>query len=55
MNGARANIPKKIDEDIKYNAAISEADVEHLDIPNDEFGMVFKRVHVLCAVGVLKE
>jgi len=50
-----SNIPEEIEEDIQYNASIAKIEIEKLTIPNDEFGMVFKRVHPLLAVGVLKE
>ena len=50
-----SNVPSNIEDDIAYNAEITETEVEKLNIPNDELGMVFKRPHSVLAVGVVKE
>lgn len=50
-----SNIPKNIEDDIRYNASISKTDIEKVNIPNDEFGIIFKRPHVLLTMGILKE
>jgi large subunit ribosomal protein L30e len=50
-----SNIPADIEKDIKYNAELSGADVEKINVPNDEFGIIFKRTHTLLAISVLKD
>jgi len=49
------NIPKVLEDDIRHNSSLSNAEVEPVDYTNDEFGVVFKRTHVLLAVGVIKD
>jgi ribosomal protein L30E len=50
-----SNIPTIIEEDIKHNASIDKIDIEKTTLANDELSMVFKRIHPLLAIGVLKE
>ncbi len=49
------NTPSNVEDDIVYNAELTETEVEKLDIPNDELGITFKRSHSVLAVGVMKE
>ncbi|MFT4303911.1 MAG: ribosomal L7Ae/L30e/S12e/Gadd45 family protein [Candidatus Woesearchaeota archaeon] len=49
-----SNVPAKIEEDIRYNANISGIEIEVIDMPNDEFGMIFKRVHPVLTMGIAK-
>ena len=50
-----SNTSKEIEEDIRYNASIAKAEVEKLNIPNDELGMVFKRTHTIQTIGLIKD
>jgi ribosomal protein L30E len=50
-----ANVPKNIEDDIMHNASISKTEVEKITMPNYELGMVFKRVHPVLALGIMKE
>ena len=50
-----ANIPENIEEDFTHNAEIAEVEIEKLQIPNDELGLIFKRVHPILAIGIMKE
>jgi len=50
-----SNVPNDVEEDIQHNASITQAEIEKIGLPNDEFGMLFKRVHPVLAIGVLKE
>lgn len=50
-----SNIPKDVEKDIQHNASITKVDIEKIELPNDEFGMLFKRVHPVLVIGVLKD
>jgi ribosomal protein L30E len=50
-----SNVTPKVEEDIKYNANFLKCQVEKIDLPNDELGIVFKRQHPIMALGVLKD
>ncbi|MFT4344099.1 MAG: ribosomal L7Ae/L30e/S12e/Gadd45 family protein [Candidatus Woesearchaeota archaeon] len=50
-----SNVPQSIEDDFTHNAKITTTEVEKLDIPNDELGLIFKRIHPILAVGVMKE
>ncbi|MCB9359314.1 ribosomal L7Ae/L30e/S12e/Gadd45 family protein [Candidatus Woesearchaeota archaeon] len=49
-----SNVPADIEEDIRHNAGIAKVEIEVVGMPNDEFGMVFKRVHPVLTMGIAK-
>ncbi len=50
-----SNIPQEVENDIQHNATIAKTEIEKVSLPNYEFGLLFKRVHPILALGVLKE
>jgi len=50
-----SNLPKDVEDDIMHNASISKTEVEKMGMPNYELGLIFKRVHPVLALGIMKE
>ena len=49
-----SNCPSDVKEDIEKYAAIAEADVVQLKIPNDELGVLHKKQFAISVLGLLK-
>lgn len=49
-----SNAPEKIVKDVEYYAGIVEVEVEKLDIPNDELGVICKKPFSILCIGMTK-
>lgn len=49
-----SNCNKETLSDIKHYAEISGATVEELDVPNDELGIICKKIFSVSVIGILK-
>ena len=50
-----SNCPESLKKDIEYYCGISGCPVEALDVPNDELGVVCKKLFPVSVVGLLKQ
>lgn len=50
-----SNCPESIKRDVAYYCGISGCPVETLDVPNDELGVVCKKLFPVSVVGLLKQ
>lgn len=48
------NAPEALVKDVEYYASITKIDVEKLDIPNDELGVVCKKPFSIACIGMKK-
>ena len=48
------NAPEKMAEDVGYYASIAGAEVEKLDVPNDELGVICKKPFAIACIGMKK-
>ena len=49
-----SNINEKAEKDISYYAGLSNAEIQKLDIPNDELGIVCKKPFSISVLSVVK-
>ncbi|KYK26152.1 hypothetical protein AYK26_00865 [Euryarchaeota archaeon SM23-78] len=47
-----SNAPEEMIKDIEYYASVTKIDVEKLDIPNDELGVVCKKPFSIACIGM---
>ena len=50
-----SNCPESLRKDIAYYCSISGCSVEGLDVPNDELGVICKKLFPVSVVGLLKQ
>jgi len=49
-----SNVNEKAEKDINYYAGLSNTEVQKLDIPNDELGVVCKKPFSISVISVVK-
>ena len=49
------NCPDEVKESIKRYAGLSKAEIEELDMPNDELGIACKKPFSISIAGVVKD
>ena len=49
-----SNAPERLVKDVEYYASITKIDVEKLNIPNDELGVVCKKPFLITCIGMKK-
>ena len=49
-----SNVAEKTEKDVNYYAGISNTEVQKLDIPNDELGIVCKKPFSISVLSVVK-
>jgi ribosomal protein L30E len=47
-----SNAPKGVVDDVKRYAALSKAEFEMLDVPNDELGVMCKKPFSIACIGI---
>lgn len=46
-----SNCPESLKKDVQYYAGLSKAEILQLDIPNDEIGVVAKKLYSISILG----
>lgn len=46
-----SNCPESLKKDVQYYANLSKAEVVQLDVPNDEIGIIAKRLYSISILG----
>ena len=49
-----SNAPEEMVKDIEYYASVAKIEVEKLDVPNDELGVVVKKPFSIACIGMKK-
>ena len=50
-----SNCPENVRKDVDYYSGIGNCSVENLQIPNDELGVICKKLFSVSVVGLLKQ